>query len=141
MSARVLLIAVDDSNDSQKAFEWAVHNLYRDGDEVHLVHVIPRLQFAAAYGVPPVDFVPAAENTSYETVVQKAEQFIIERFVRSLPAGFGSPPVVHIVKVSLWCWQASCPFCPLYIHTTTHGNLCPHVRHTSPHVTGLLMLL
>jgi nucleotide-binding universal stress UspA family protein len=100
MSAdRVLVVAVDDSDDSQKAFEWAVKNIHRPGDELHLVHVIPRLQFAAMLGVPPVDFVPAAANNNYETVVQRAEHFIIERFVKTLPAGFSSPPVVHIIKV------------------------------------------
>ena len=31
---------------------------YRPGDEVHLIHVIPRLQLAATYGAPPVDFLP-----------------------------------------------------------------------------------
>lgn len=32
--------------------------VYQEGDEVHLVHVIPRLQLAATYGAPPVDFLP-----------------------------------------------------------------------------------
>lgn len=32
--------------------------LYKPGDELHLVHVIPRLQLAATYGAPPVDFLP-----------------------------------------------------------------------------------
>ena len=31
---------------------------YPEGDEVHLIHVIPRLQLAATYGAPPVDFLP-----------------------------------------------------------------------------------
>lgn len=31
---------------------------YQEGDEVHLIHVIPRLQLAATYGAPPVDFLP-----------------------------------------------------------------------------------
>ena len=102
MSAdRVLVVAVDDSDDSQRAFEWAVKNIHRPGDELHLVHVIPRLQFAAMLGVPPVDFVPAAgNNNNYDTVVQRAEHFIIERYVKGLPPGFSSPPVVHIIKVT-----------------------------------------
>eukprot|EP00878_Enallax_costatus_P017120 GHUV01017975.1.p1 GENE.GHUV01017975.1~~GHUV01017975.1.p1 ORF type:complete len:161 (+),score=47.40 GHUV01017975.1:79-561(+) len=96
-SDRVLLIAVDDSEQSQKAFLWALDNLHREGDSIHLVHVVPRLAFAAQYGVPPVDFVPAAENSNYESGVQRAEQFIINRFVRALPATIKAP-VVHIIK-------------------------------------------
>lgn len=95
---RVVLIAVDDSEDSQKAFVWAIENVYREGDQIHLVHVVPRLAFAAQYGVPPVDFVPAAENSTYESAVQRAEQFIIDRFVKQLPANVKAP-VVHIIKV------------------------------------------
>eukprot|EP00775_Hariotina_reticulata_P007428 gene7428-7637_t len=94
---RVLLIAVDDSDDSAKAFNWAFENVYREGDQIHLVHVVPRLAFAAQYGVPPVDFVPAAGNNTYESAVQRAEQFIIDRFVRVLPPTVRSP-VVHIIK-------------------------------------------
>lgn len=62
------------------------------------MHVVPRLAFAAQYGVPPVDFVPAAESNTYETAVQRAEQFIIDRFVRAMPSSVRAP-VVHIIKV------------------------------------------
>ena len=48
--ARVLLVGVDDSADSSNAFDFAVEHLLRPGDELHLVHVIPRLQFASMYG-------------------------------------------------------------------------------------------
>eukprot|EP00879_Flechtneria_rotunda_P003575 GHRR01003809.1.p1 GENE.GHRR01003809.1~~GHRR01003809.1.p1 ORF type:complete len:175 (+),score=39.74 GHRR01003809.1:47-526(+) len=94
---RVLVIAVDDSDDSQKAFQWTIDNIYRDGDELHVLHVVPRLAFAARLGVPPVDFVPAAENNTYETAVQRAEQFIIDRFVQALPPSIKAP-IVHIIK-------------------------------------------
>ena len=30
----------------------------RPGDHIHLIHVIPRLQLAAVFGAPPVDFLP-----------------------------------------------------------------------------------
>lgn len=97
-SDRVLVVAVDDSEDSQKAFNWAINNIYREGDQLHIVHVVPRLAFAAQYGVPPVDFVPAAESNTYETAVQRAEQFIIDRFVKAMPHSVRAP-VVHIIKV------------------------------------------
>jgi len=31
---------------------------HRPGDHIHLIHVIPRLQLAAVFGAPPVDFLP-----------------------------------------------------------------------------------
>lgn len=61
---RVIIVAVEDSADSTQAFDFAVQNMYRAGDQLHLVHVIPRLHFAAAYGVPPVDFVPSADSNT-----------------------------------------------------------------------------
>lgn len=124
-SDRVLLIAVDDSEDSQKAFMWAVDNLYREGDQIHLVHVVPRLAFAAQYGVPPVDFVPAAENSSYESAVQRAEQFIIDRFVRALPVTIKSP-VVHIIKVGSCCSSILKPLILLIAVMITYAS-CPCV--------------
>ena len=33
-------------------------SLPRPGDHIHLIHVIPRLQLAAVFGAPPVDFLP-----------------------------------------------------------------------------------
>eukprot|EP00877_Chromochloris_zofingiensis_P010422 jgi/Chrzof1/5633/Cz16g09200.t1 len=95
---RVLVIAVDDSDGSSKAFDWAIQQLYKEGDQLHLVHVIPRLQFAAVYGVPPVDFVPVADTTTYEAAIHQAEEFIISRFVRKLAPELKCTPVVHIVK-------------------------------------------
>lgn len=46
--AEVLLVAVDDSEGSDRAFEFAVRHLHRPGTELHLVHIVPRLHFAAA---------------------------------------------------------------------------------------------
>lgn len=94
----VLLVAVDDSDGSDRAFDFAVRHLHKPGMELHLVHIVPRLHFAAAYGVPPVDFVPVADSNEYEKVIQKAEQFIINRFVNKLSPDFTPPPVVHIIK-------------------------------------------
>lgn len=39
---RTLLVAVDDSDDSVRAFEWCLENIYRGQDSLHLVHVVPR---------------------------------------------------------------------------------------------------
>jgi nucleotide-binding universal stress UspA family protein len=47
-AAEALLVAVDDSEASDRAFDFAVRHLHRPGIELHLVHVVPRLHFAAA---------------------------------------------------------------------------------------------
>jgi nucleotide-binding universal stress UspA family protein len=97
--ARNFIVAVDDSADSVKAFDWALNHLYKDGDAMHIIHVIPRLHMAAMYGVAPVDFVPAPDSSNYEAVIQKAEQFILDRFVSRVPADSKLSPIVHIIKV------------------------------------------
>lgn len=97
-STRVLLFPVDDSDDSQRAFEWMLANFFKDGDEVHLLNVISRLQFAATLGVPAVDFTPQINREAYEAVVRKAEAFIVKRFLARLPPHIQTTPIVHIVK-------------------------------------------
>lgn len=62
-TSSVFLFPADDSDASQKAFEWLLKSIYRDGDEVHLLHVIPRIKFQASYGVPAVDYVPQVCET------------------------------------------------------------------------------
>lgn len=46
------------SDACEEAVKWVMANVYKPGDELHLIHVIPRLQLAATYGAPPVDFLP-----------------------------------------------------------------------------------
>lgn len=36
-----IIIAVDESKASDQTFSWALDNLWRKGDEIHLIHVIP----------------------------------------------------------------------------------------------------
>lgn len=98
-SSRVVLVAVDDTPASVAAFSFVAQHLLRPEDHLHLVHVIPRLVFSAQLGVSPVDFVPTSDSTAYEQSLARAERFILDKFVRQLPASFsGAPPVVHIIK-------------------------------------------
>jgi nucleotide-binding universal stress UspA family protein len=98
-AARTLVVGIDDTDDSEYAFNWLLKNLYRDGDEVHLCHIIPRMQFAAVYGVPPVDFYPVVSDPEeYEKVVKRAEEFVSHRFTPKLVDYPNLRPVVHIIK-------------------------------------------
>lgn len=94
---------------------WKRLQAYMQSRKRHLIasanlHLLPHKPphiHAHRYGVPPVDFVPAAESNTYETAVQRAEQFIIDRFVKAMPHSVRAP-VVHIIKVrGLWWWVPS----------------------------------
>eukprot|EP00775_Hariotina_reticulata_P010737 gene10737-10893_t len=41
---RTIILAVDDSVDSEFAFDWAMQQMHRAGDVLQLVHCLPRLQ-------------------------------------------------------------------------------------------------
>ena len=72
--------------------------LCREGDEIHLVHVVPKLQMGACFGAPPVDFLPQQDPIAYDQLVKQAEAFIQMRFLPSLNS-LRVHPIVHIVKV------------------------------------------
>lgn len=69
----------------------------RDGDEVHLAHVIPRVNTVALHGAPPVDFLPEQDPVAYEQLIKNAEAFIAARFLPRL-APVRPDPVIHIIK-------------------------------------------
>lgn len=102
---RVLLVPVDNTDNSQRAFEWMLKYFYKDGDELHLIHVIPRIQFAASYGVPAIEFAPPIDRDKYEAAVRKAEEFLVKRFLSVIPIDSKTTPIVHVVKVRV-LWQA-----------------------------------
>ncbi len=70
----------------------------RQGDEIHLVHVVPKLQMGTCFGAPPVDFLPQQDPIAYDQLVKQAETFIQTRFLPSLHS-LRVHPIVHIVKV------------------------------------------
>ncbi len=69
---------------------------------MHLVHIIPRMQLAAVYGAPPVDFLPQQDPVAYEQLVAEAERFVAARFM-TLMQGLQPEPVAHIIKVGRTC--------------------------------------
>jgi hypothetical protein len=101
---RILLIPVDDTDDSEAALAWLLQAMHRDRDELHFIHVVlpfSDADFAAVYGVPPVDYIPtAAGEQQRRSSVAAAESWLYKRFVLGhLPADLAPRPVVHIVKV------------------------------------------
>lgn len=97
MPPRRLLISVDNSDACEGAVKWTMANCYHPGDEVHLIHVIPRLQLAASFGAPPVDFLPYQDPNAYESLIRGAEAFIRNRALVHI-GEIEPQPVVHLVK-------------------------------------------
>lgn len=99
MKQRNILVAVDDSDASEKACDWAIKNLYRDGDELHFFHVIPipMPQVIAGYtgieGIVTVDPDPREDQLH----IEEAKKFIGKRFV-SLVESAHIPFKVEIVR-------------------------------------------
>eukprot|EP00056_Hartaetosiga_gracilis_P019190 m.13331 g.13331 ORF g.13331 m.13331 type:complete len:191 (+) comp7502_c0_seq2:64-636(+) len=56
---RVIVVGSDMSDDSHQATKWAMHNLYHDGDEIHLVHCFQPLQPAVG---PHYSYMPSEEE-------------------------------------------------------------------------------
>ena len=38
---RSILIPIDGTHESEYMVDWAINNFYREGDQMHLLHVIP----------------------------------------------------------------------------------------------------
>lgn len=95
---RKVLVAVDSSVESEDALRWTLHNMYRPGDVLHFLHVVPRQEPAATYGAPPVDFLPQQNPQSVQKLADQAKSFINDRLLPMLK-DIQTEPVVHIVKV------------------------------------------
>ena len=97
-SGRKILVAVDASAESEDALQWTLQNMYRTGDVLHFLHVVPRQEPATTYGAPPVDFLPQQNPKSSQKLAEQALSFIKERLLPML-GDMQPEPVVHVVKV------------------------------------------
>jgi nucleotide-binding universal stress UspA family protein len=100
MVPRIVVVGVDDSDASEEAVKWTLANIYKDGDDLHMIHVIPRFQLIG--GVPPADFVAHHDPKVYEELIKKSEAFIARRVLTHVDqmttASTSLPPVIHIIK-------------------------------------------
>lgn len=88
------------SHSCSSCFYHFLFNHPRPGDELHLVHVVPRVQQAAVFGAPPVDFLPQQDPVAYAALIKNAEAFIAARFLPRL-LSLTPDPVVHVVKADV----------------------------------------
>eukprot|EP00193_Tetraselmis_chui_P013290 CAMPEP_0177782248 /NCGR_PEP_ID=MMETSP0491_2-20121128/18338_1 /TAXON_ID=63592 /ORGANISM="Tetraselmis chuii, Strain PLY429" /LENGTH=430 /DNA_ID=CAMNT_0019302479 /DNA_START=840 /DNA_END=2132 /DNA_ORIENTATION=- len=91
---RAIAVAVDDSALSEKSLQWTVDNVYRHGDTVHMMHVVPPL----AEDVPVADgFGDSMENAQdgvsdkYKEILEAAHvpykiDLVQEHFIDSIKA-------------------------------------------------------
>lgn len=99
-SGRKVLVAVNAGAESENALQWTLENLYRQGDLLHLLHVVPRQQTATSYGAPPIDFLPQMKSKASPGASQEALTFIKERLL-PMCGDMQPEPVVSVVKVGL----------------------------------------
>lgn len=95
-SGRVLLIAADTSSVSQRALRWVFDHFYRQGDVLHIVHVVPNSRI-----ITSVDFLPV-QSINEEAELKKAEEYVQSELlplVATLKPDI--TPVVHFVKSEL----------------------------------------
>lgn len=76
---RRIIVAVDETEDTERALRWTVNNFYRDGDTLHLLHVVPFVPGHAAPGT--VYYTPPPSGDVQEKMVKRAEHFIDQRLL------------------------------------------------------------
>ncbi|KAF8070922.1 hypothetical protein HT031_001003 [Scenedesmus sp. PABB004] len=94
---RELLLAVDDTPQSQVMFDWVLDNELQPGDRVHLLHVTLRIASAPRGDLPRGDYFEQAHPVEAQRV---ATEMLAQRFLAALHA-LGITPQVHLVQASL----------------------------------------
>ena len=98
-SGRKILVTVTSGAESENALKWTLENVYKAGDVLHFLHVVPRQQAASSYGAPPIDFLPQMKSKPTPDGAQEALAFIKERLL-PMCGDMQPDPVITIAKVS-----------------------------------------
>lgn len=96
---RHILIPVDESQSSDRLVQWTIDQMYREGDELHLFHVIPPGQYVVLSTDLGLEEIVEDDENTQRRVEQHARAFIQERFVTRLEAA-KVPYQVELVKFS-----------------------------------------
>lgn len=83
---RHILIPVDESASSDKVVAWAAENFVREGDAVHLLHVIPPGQYVVLSTDLGLEEIVEDDESTQKKVEDHARSFITSRFVPTLQA-------------------------------------------------------
>ncbi|KAL4438688.1 hypothetical protein ABPG77_006292 [Micractinium sp. CCAP 211/92] len=93
---RNLVVAVDDSEASERACSWALSHFYRPGDTFHLLRIIPTLPFRASYGGPVLDGMVFYTEPPTEAFKSAAQHVVEHRFEPQLKAA-GVPYQIDVI--------------------------------------------
>lgn len=93
---RQLVIALDNSSESIKAVSWTLQHVYREGDIIHLLTVIPRPFVATSYPTPALLSTAADADLEAREVEGHFREFL-ERHVAGMMNAAGAKFEVHIV--------------------------------------------
>lgn len=94
---KVVMLCVDDSDVCEEAMKWSAEHVCRPGDEVHMIHVIPRLQAMTKIGASPVDVMPYTDPGVYDDMISSAEGMLEKRALAYFD-GEEREPIVHLIK-------------------------------------------
>eukprot|EP01025_Chloroclados_australasicus_P060065 TRINITY_DN7664_c1_g1_i10.p1 TRINITY_DN7664_c1_g1~~TRINITY_DN7664_c1_g1_i10.p1 ORF type:complete len:173 (-),score=25.56 TRINITY_DN7664_c1_g1_i10:292-810(-) len=80
---RQLLVPVDDSDDTIRATKWMLENIFREGDVVNFVHVVPSASGSEAWtpGWAGVYEAPYLLASNQEELTEKGLHLVNEKFV------------------------------------------------------------
>ncbi|CAL5222703.1 g5105 [Coccomyxa viridis] len=94
---RVLLLPIDDSEDSENTVIWALENLFRPGgDLLYFLHVVPERQFEVIGG-DAAETIVEEDVSAEQQVVEDAKNFITNRILQ-LAEQRQAPNKVEIVR-------------------------------------------
>ena len=133
---RRIVCAVDDSDTSEHSVRWFLRNLYKEGDEIHLIHVIPRFAVASTFGAPALDLAPLADPESYRILIESTKRFLSKRFA-NLVKEVDPAPVVHICKADQDPDSIGAQVCRLV--SSLHADFLVMAKHQKSKFHQLLM--
>lgn len=97
MPPRVLLLPVDDSDDSERAVKFVLDNIHRPGDEVHLCVVVAGSHPVLAPGADGVPVAVEDDAATKEAATRAAADFMSRRFEPLMKAA-GAEHAFEVVR-------------------------------------------
>lgn len=99
LAKRNILVAVDESPAAKKVFEWTLENLYKEGDMVHVFHVIPPGQYIVLSSDLGVEDVIQDDEATLKAAEDRAREYLTKTFALKLEAD-KIPYQLEIVRFS-----------------------------------------
>lgn len=99
-TGRRLMLAVDESHASEKTLDWTLDNIYKAGDEVHVLHVIPSQTPVVLTTELGVAGLIEDDEATKQKVADHAQEFLKEKFMSKLEAA-KIPYHVEVVRSSV----------------------------------------